>query len=108
MSLERDKSGWRDSNPRPLRPERSALPSCATSRCGGDVQLFYFNIIGTRQAGLPDLALASLIEDQEILATARQAAEQLVEQDPELTQYPQLQAELRQRLERLTGQVVLS
>lgn len=65
-------------------------------------------ILGTRQAGLPDLALASLIEDQEILATARQAAEQLVEQDPELAQYPQLQAELRQRLERLTGQVVLS
>ena len=26
------KSGWRDSNPRPLRPERSALPTCATSR----------------------------------------------------------------------------
>src|SRR6185503_17490118 len=25
-------SGWRDSNPRPLRPERSALPSCATPR----------------------------------------------------------------------------
>src|SRR5438876_5631348 len=28
-------SGWRDLNPRPLRPERSALPSCATPRyCG--------------------------------------------------------------------------
>ena len=26
------RSGWRDSNPRPLRPERSALPNCATSR----------------------------------------------------------------------------
>ena len=25
-------SEWWDSNPRPLRPERSALPSCATSR----------------------------------------------------------------------------
>jgi hypothetical protein len=25
-------SGWRDSNPRPLRPERSALPDCATAR----------------------------------------------------------------------------
>ena len=25
-------SGWRDSNPRPLRPERSTLPSCATPR----------------------------------------------------------------------------
>ena len=27
------RSGWRDLNPRPLRPERSALPSCATPRC---------------------------------------------------------------------------
>ncbi len=26
-------SGWRDSNPRPRRPERRALPDCATSRC---------------------------------------------------------------------------
>ena len=26
-------SGWRDLNPRPLRHERSALPSCATPRC---------------------------------------------------------------------------
>src|SRR5690606_39875290 len=25
-------SEWRDSNPRPLRPERSALPGCATPR----------------------------------------------------------------------------
>src|SRR3954453_17380298 len=29
-------SGWRDSNPRPLRPERSALPSCATARKGAE------------------------------------------------------------------------
>ncbi len=29
-------SGWRDLNPRPLRPERSALPSCATPRCNED------------------------------------------------------------------------
>jgi hypothetical protein len=26
-------SGRGDLNPRPLRPERSALPNCATSRC---------------------------------------------------------------------------
>ena len=25
-------SGWRDSNPRPLAPKASALPSCATPR----------------------------------------------------------------------------
>ena len=28
----RTQSGWRDSNPRPQRPERCALPSCATPR----------------------------------------------------------------------------
>lgn len=65
-------------------------------------------ILGTRQAGLPDLALASLIEDQDILETARQAAERLIQENPELTDYPQLQTELRQRLQRLTGRVVLS
>ncbi|MCS6783463.1 MAG: hypothetical protein NZ482_09890, partial [Gloeomargarita sp. SKYG98] len=65
-------------------------------------------ILGTRQAGLPDLALASLMEDQEILETARRAAEQLLQQDPDLTQHPQILAELKRRWERLTGRVVLS
>lgn len=32
-------SGWRDSNPRPLRPERSALPGCATPR---NIQQLFF------------------------------------------------------------------
>ena len=31
-SLSFDWSGWRDLNPRPPRPERGALPSCATPR----------------------------------------------------------------------------
>ncbi len=65
-------------------------------------------ILGTRQAGLPDLALTSLIEDQDILETARQAAEQLLQNDPELTHYPQLKNALCRYLERLTGRVVLS
>ena len=33
------RSGWRDLNPRPLRPERSALPSCATARLATDVDI---------------------------------------------------------------------
>ena len=32
-------SGWRDSNPRPLRPERSALPGCATPRIHSCINL---------------------------------------------------------------------
>ena len=41
-------SGWRDSNPRPLRPERSALPSCATSRF---VPLGYHSILSEVNEG---------------------------------------------------------
>ncbi|MEO0307423.1 MAG: ATP-dependent DNA helicase RecG [Gloeomargarita sp. GMQP_bins_120] len=65
-------------------------------------------ILGTRQAGLPDLALASLIEDQEVLETARRAAEHLLQQDPDLRRHPLLTAELQRRWEQLTGRVVLS
>ena len=32
MSSRRILSGWRDLNPRPLDPQSSALPSCATAR----------------------------------------------------------------------------
>lgn len=32
-------SGRRDSNPRPLRPERSALPDCATPRLSGPADI---------------------------------------------------------------------
>lgn len=35
-------SGWRDLNPRPLRPERSALPSCATPRSN---ELYFSGLI---------------------------------------------------------------
>ena len=35
-------SGWQDSNLRPLRPERSALPGCATSRMCFALQKYYF------------------------------------------------------------------
>ncbi len=48
-------SGWRDLNPRPLRPERSALPSCATPRV--TVRVYRCAIIAPkprRGPGLPD------------------------------------------------------
>ena len=32
VQVSQPESGWRDLNPRPLRPERSALPGCATPR----------------------------------------------------------------------------
>ena len=36
-------SGWQDSNLRPLRPERSALPGCATSRPKWSAKIYFFS-----------------------------------------------------------------
>ncbi|MFM7314920.1 MAG: DNA helicase RecG, partial [Cyanobium sp.] len=52
-------------------------------------------VLGTRQSGLPDLALASLSEDGDLLELAREAARELLEDDPELERLP----DLRQALE---------
>ena len=65
-------------------------------------------VLGTRQSGLPDFALASLIDDQESLLLAREAAEATIEQDPALAQWPQLQKELKRRYQRLMGGSILT
>jgi len=57
-------------------------------------------VLGTRQSGLPDLALASLSDDGAVLEQSRQVARRLLEQDPQLENHPLLQqalAEQRQR-----------
>jgi ATP-dependent DNA helicase RecG len=55
-------------------------------------------VLGTRQSGLPDLALASLSDDGEVLEQARALARRLLEHDPELERHPGLrQALLEQR-----------
>jgi ATP-dependent DNA helicase RecG len=57
-------------------------------------------VLGTRQSGLPDLALASLTEDGDLLELAREIAQELVASDPQLEQQPglrQAMAEQRQR-----------
>jgi ATP-dependent DNA helicase RecG len=64
--------------------------------------------MGTRQSGLPDFALASLMDDQEVLQLARQAAEQLIAQDPELQQWPRLRRILEERQARLLGPALLT
>ncbi|MDM7327407.1 MAG: DNA helicase RecG, partial [Thermosynechococcus sp. Uc] len=58
-------------------------------------------VLGTRQSGLPDFALASLVEDQDCLEAARSAATELIAQDPQLQGYPLLRAVLQQRRDRL-------
>ncbi|MBC7542533.1 MAG: ATP-dependent DNA helicase RecG [Candidatus Sericytochromatia bacterium] len=46
--------------------------------------------LGVRQSGLPDLILADLVNDTATLEAARAAALSLINEDPELTQYPSL------------------
>lgn len=48
------------------------------------------DFLGTKQSGLPEFKIADIIEDQAILRAARQAAEDLVIQDPELSLHPHL------------------
>jgi len=55
-------------------------------------------VLGTRQSGLPDLALASLSDDGAVLEQARRVGQQLLEHDPELQHHPALaQVLARQR-----------
>jgi len=58
-------------------------------------------VLGTRQSGLPDLALASLSEDGEVLEQARRVARELLEQDPDLKLHSALAAVLNKQRQRL-------
>jgi len=57
-------------------------------------------VLGTRQSGLPDLALASLSEDGELLELAREVAMALLQEDPELERHPLLRQALEQQQRR--------
>ena len=65
-------------------------------------------VLGTRQSGLPDFALASLVADQDALAIARQAAETLINEEPTLSKFPVLRQELQRRYEKLMGGAILT
>ena len=60
-------------------------------------------VLGTRQSGLPDLALASLADDGSVLEDARTAAQGLLKHDPELEQHPLLRETLDAQQRRLSG-----
>ncbi|BBA80208.1 ATP-dependent DNA helicase RecG [cyanobacterium endosymbiont of Rhopalodia gibberula] len=66
------------------------------------------SVLGTRQSGLPDFALASLVEDQEILVLARTAAEKIIMADSHLRGMPFLKKELEQRYKKLIGVNILT
>ncbi len=61
--------------------------------------------LGTRQSGLPDLVLADLIKDQGILEMAREAAFSLIDDNSDLTHYPELHEAIFSKTE-ATFQVV--
>jgi ATP-dependent DNA helicase RecG len=58
-------------------------------------------VLGTRQSGLPDLALASLSDDGAVMVQARSLAWRLLEQDPTLQTQPSLRHALEERRQRL-------
>ena len=60
-------------------------------------------VLGTRQSGLPDLALASLTSDGAVLEQARDAAKLLLKDDPQLHTVPQLRARLVAQSARLAS-----
>lgn len=48
------------------------------------------DFLGTRQSGLPDFRVANIVEDQEILAIAKEEAQRIMDSDPDLA-YPEHQ-----------------
>ncbi|WP_414546278.1 ATP-dependent DNA helicase RecG [Nostoc sp. CCY0012] len=65
-------------------------------------------VLGTRQSGVPDFTLASLVDDEEVLLLARQAAEKVIEMDATLERWQLMKAELKYRYERLMGGAILT
>nr|WP_240307833.1 MULTISPECIES: ATP-dependent DNA helicase RecG [unclassified Synechococcus] len=57
-------------------------------------------VLGTRQSGLPDLALASLADDGSVLEEAREEAAALISADPSLQNQPILRQLLADQLQR--------
>lgn len=70
-------------------------------------------VLGTRQSGLPDFALASLVEDQDVLELARVAATDLLADSAEpdhdgLSRWPLMEKELERRYQKLMGGTILT
>ncbi len=65
-------------------------------------------VLGKRQSGLADFALASLVEDQEVLNLARDAAEKIILNDETLESWPLMKEELEYRYSKLMGGAILT
>ena len=58
-------------------------------------------ILGTKQSGLPDFALASLADDADILELARNEARNILDSDPVLTNNTMLRALIKEQWNKL-------
>jgi len=65
-------------------------------------------VLGTRQSGLPDLALASLADDGSVLEEARDEAADILRVDPELKDYAVLRRLLDEQRSRVTSAAQLN
>ena len=65
-------------------------------------------VLGTRQSGLPDLALASLADDGSVLEEAREEAADILREDPELRDYAVLRRLLDEQRSRVTSAAQLN
>ena len=65
-------------------------------------------VLGKRQSGLADFALASLVEDQDVLNLARDAAEKIILNDKTLESLPLMKEELEYRYSKLMGGAILT
>ncbi len=57
------------------------------------------DFFGNRQHGLPDLKIADIAADRELLADCQRAAKTLIEKSPDLSEYPLLKAEVERLFE---------
>ena len=65
-------------------------------------------VLGRRQSGLADFALASLVEDQEVLNLARDAAEKVIISDEKLKNLRLIRDELEYRYSKLLAGAILT
>ncbi|WP_250395301.1 ATP-dependent DNA helicase RecG [Synechococcus sp. MU1655] len=65
-------------------------------------------VLGTRQSGLPDLALASLADDGSVLEEARDEAASILKEDPDLKSFEHIRLLLEQQRKRAAAAVQLN
>ena len=58
-------------------------------------------VLGTKQSGLPDFALASLADDADVLEIARKEARIILDSDPLLSNNSMLRLSIKEQWDRL-------